>query len=73
MSFAGASFAETPFASQGSLDVNIAVTGFGLTSTVGSVSVTAIANPNVSITGVEQVLRLVDQEYRLVVMRKLVL
>ena len=52
MSFAGASFAETPFASQGSLDVAIAVTGFGLTSTVGSVSVTAIANPNVSVTGV---------------------
>lgn len=52
MSFAGASFAETPFASQGSLDVNIAVTGFGLTSTVGSVSVVAIANPNVSVTGV---------------------
>ena len=52
MSFAGASFAETPFASQGSLDVNIAVTGFGLTSTVGTVSVVAIANPNVSVTGV---------------------
>ena len=52
MSFAGASFAETPFASQGSLDVAIAVTGFGLTSTVGSVSVVAIANPNVSVTGV---------------------
>ena len=52
MSFAGASFAETPFASQGSLDVAIAVTGFGLTSTVGTVSVVAIANPNVSVTGV---------------------
>ena len=52
MSFAGASFAETPFASQGSLDVVIAVTGFGLTSTVGSVSVVAIANPNVNVTGV---------------------
>ena len=52
MSFAGASFAETAFASQATIDANVAVSGLPLTAVVGTASVTAIANPNVSVTGV---------------------
>ena len=52
MSFAGASFAETAFASQASIHANVAVTGVTLTSALGTESVTAIQNPNVSVTGV---------------------
>jgi len=51
MSFAGASFAETAFASQASIHANVAVSGLPLTSVTGTASVTAIANPNVSVTG----------------------
>ena len=51
MSFAGASFAETAFASQASIHANVAVSGLPLTSVTGTASITAIANPNVSVTG----------------------
>lgn len=51
MSFAGASFAETPFASQGALDVRVFATGFGITTTLGTQSVIAIGSPVVTTTG----------------------
>ena len=51
MSFAGASFAETAFASQASIHANVAVSGLPLTSVTGTASITAIQNPNVSVTG----------------------
>ena len=51
MSFAGASFAETPFASQGALDVRVFATGFGITTTLGTQSVIAVGSPVVIATG----------------------
>ena len=52
MTFAASSFAESPFSSQGISDVQIAVTGLSLSLTLGTPSVNAIQNPNVSVTGV---------------------
>ena len=51
MSFAGASFAETPFASQGALDVRVFATGFGITTTLGTQSIIAVGSPVVTTTG----------------------
>ena len=51
MSFAGASFAETPFASQGALDVRVFATGFGITTTLGTQSVIGVGSPVVTTTG----------------------
>ena len=51
MSFAGASFAETPFASQGALDVRVFATGFGITTTLGTQAVIAVGSPVVIATG----------------------
>jgi len=51
MSFAGASFAETPFASQGALEVRVFATGFGITTTLGTQSVIAVGSPVVTTTG----------------------
>ena len=53
MSFAGASFAETPFASQGALEVRVFATGFGITTTLGTQSVVAVGSPVVIATGFE--------------------
>ena len=53
MSFAGASFAETPFASQGALDVRVFATGFGITTTLGTQAVIAVGSPVVIATGFE--------------------
>jgi|TARA_R110002096_G_C14483176_1_gene714016 hypothetical protein len=56
MSFAGASFAESPFASQGATDKVISLTGFGITATLGNQSVVAVGSPVVAVSGFEAVM-----------------
>jgi len=44
--------AQSPIASLGGTNVNVALSGIQLTSAVGSVSITAIQNPTIQLTGV---------------------
>ena len=51
MAFGITTFSEAPFAAEGSLNTNVAVTGIPISSTTGNVTITAIQNPTVQVTG----------------------
>ena len=51
MAFGITTFSEAPFAAEGSLDTNVAVTGISISSNTGNVTITATQNPTVQVTG----------------------